>query len=352
MPSKVPDHQKDANSSKSTGDTNSRPDSTTSGLVTAHPVDHTTLQSQFLRGQDIQTIMTSQANLFQQMLTSFSDSQARTTQQILTSFSHVAAKTTTIENKVLSSISDTTNKIQSLENQLSTLSNDTSKLAPDTKLTALEKNLTDLKSVVATDTKVSSLEQDIADLRIALPSRKVLNIPIITDVSSIQIPLKSGFELASKTVKLKDLVNSLSAISFPSDEIKDVKHTYSQIRQAVDIGCSTSSLLPEIEHEHSVPNFFEVLVPKATHQFYSSILSSYKAISNALLNFFIRKETVSSSATRVTNAISTVKHSTDGFVFLATVLHKLLPQFGGEPLNLLDEMKSLSVVNGEDLEDF
>lgn len=147
-------------------------------------------------------------------------------------------------------------------------------------------------------------------------------------------------------------MNSLNAISFPYDEIKDIKHTYSQIRQVIDIGCSTKCLLPDIEHETSVPDFFQHLVPPTTHNFYGPILCSYKSISNALLNFFMKKETVSDSATRVATAVSSVTHTSDGFVYLATVLHKLLPQFGGQPLDLLDEMKNLFISNGEDLEDF
>lgn len=206
--------------------------------------------------------------------------------------------------------------------------------------------------IAATDSKVSSLEQDLADLRLALPVKKTPNAPRIADVSAIKIPVKAQFELASKTVKLKDLVNALSNITFPSDEIKDVKNTYSQIRQAIDIGCSTHYLLPDIEHESSVPDFFVALVPPPTNNFYITILAAYKMISNSLLNFFIRKETVAVSATRVTNAIASVEDSSDGFVYLATVLHKLLPQFGGTPLDLIDEIKSLQVIEGEELEEF
>ena len=70
------------------------------------------------------------------------------------------------------------------------------------------------------------------------------------------------------------------------------------------------------------------------------------------MNFFLRKDSVSSVAPRVATAVDYVKHSTDGFVYLATVLHKLLPQFGGPPLDLIKEVQPLQVINGEDLEDF
>ena len=288
MPSKVPEK------ADKLSDSTSHPDLPTSGVIPAQAGQSTTLQAQFLSGQDVQSLLSSQINLFQQVLTSFSEAQARTTQQVLTNFSAIAAKTTALETQILSNINDTSNKLHSFENKLTTLSQDASNLVPVTKLTAIEKEVTDLKLIAATDSKVSSLEQDLADLRLALPARKTPNAPRITDVSKIKVPVKAQFELASKTVKLKDLVNALSNITFPSDEIKDVKNTYSQIRQAIDIGCSTNYLLPDIEHDSSVPEFFTVLVPPVTNNFYITILAAYKMISNSLLNFFIRKDTMQS----------------------------------------------------------
>ena len=138
MPSKVPNSDKSKDNKPSDGSL-SRPDLTGSSVVNAEPVDTTALQTQFLRGQDVQTIMTSQANLIKQVLASFSEAQARTTQQILTTFFQVVAKTNALETQVLSSFTDTSNKLQWLENLLSTLSQDATKLAEETKLSALEK---------------------------------------------------------------------------------------------------------------------------------------------------------------------------------------------------------------------
>ena len=75
-------------------------------------------------------------------------------------------------------------------------------------------------------------------------------------------------------------------------------------------------------------------------------------ICNSLYNFFTRKENVSETANRVATVVSLVKHSSDGFIYLVTILHRLLPQFGGPSLNLITEIQSLFVNNGEDLEDF
>lgn len=110
-----------------------------------------------------------------------------------------------------------------------------------------------------------------ADLRLALPAKKVPNAPRIANVTTIQLPVKAQFDQASKTVKLKDLVNALSAITFSSDEIKDVKQCYLQICQAINIGCSTNYFLPDIENETSIPDFFQVLVPPTTHAVSTSL---------------------------------------------------------------------------------
>ena len=169
--------------------------------------------------------------------------------------------------QMMLSLSTTNDKFKDLEQKFTNLSIDSSSLAPDSKVLALEKEVTDLRAICAPDSKVQSLEQDISDLRVALPARKAPNKPSITDISIIQLPVRPQFELASKTVKLKDLVNSLNSLSFSSDEIKDIKHTYSQIRQAVDIGCATSALLPDIDNATSVPDFLKELVRPITHKF-------------------------------------------------------------------------------------
>ena len=70
------------------------------------------------------------------------------------------------------------------------------------------------------------------------------------------MPAKPQFELASKTVNLKNLHNALMALTFSSDTIAHIKHMYARIRQAVDIGCSTTYLLPDIENCTEVPDFF------------------------------------------------------------------------------------------------
>ena len=79
-----------------------------------------------------------------------------------------------------------------------------------------------------------------------------------------------------------------------------------RIWQAIDIGCTTSALLPDIENCIEVPDFFEKLVPKQGHQFYLSVLGSYKTISNALLTFFLRPETVKDSAPKTVQAIQSI----------------------------------------------
>ena len=123
------------------------------------------------------------------------------------------------------------------------------------------------------DPKIASLEQDVKDLQLALPTGSKSNYkPKITDVSTITMPAKPQFELASKTVKLKDLHNALMALTFSSDTIAHIKHMYVRIRQAVDIECSTTYLLPDIENCTEVPDFFVELVPNPTHNFYMSIL--------------------------------------------------------------------------------
>ena len=131
------------------------------------------------------------------------------------------------------------------------------------------------------------------------------------------------------------------ALTFTSDKISDIKHMYARIRQAIDIGCKTSSLLPDIEIETEVPDFFDLLVPPQTNTFYMSVLASYKTISNALLTFFHRPKTVISSAPGVSQAIKEVESSSDGFIYIETILHQLLPQFAGKPLSLIDELSNL-----------
>ena len=70
------------------------------------------------------------------------------------------------------------------------------------------------------------------------------------------------------------------------------------------------------------------------------------------MTYFIKPTTVTTSAPRVSMAINSIRSSSDGFVYLATVLHKILPQFGGPAVHLLTELKNLSITVGEELSDF
>ena len=83
-----------------------------------------------------------------------------------------------------------------------------------------------------------------------------------------------------------------------------------------------------------------------------SALASHKTISNTLLTFFHRPETVTSSAPAVSQAIKEAESSSDGFIYLGIILHQLLPQFAGKPLSLIDELSNLYPINGEDYKNF
>ena len=193
------------------------------------------------------------------------------------------------------------NSVHTLENKISALETSAFDHASSSALDDLEHDSTTLKTSAASSAKVKNLESEITSLKQSLPAPTKVNFHPITDVTKLKIsaPSQLAYGLASKTVKLKDLHNSLMNLVFKSDQIVDIKHMYSMIRQAVDIGCSTSLLLPNIEHENEVPDFFKLLVNPPTHSFYGPILASYKCISNALLTFFIRPETVTASAPQV-----------------------------------------------------
>lgn len=90
---------------------------------------------------------------------------------------------------LMNNLSDTTTKMSAMEQEISTLRHEATKLVPDTKLSALEKQVTDLRVVCAPDSKVTNLEQELANLRLSIPTKKAANIPKITDASAIQIPV-------------------------------------------------------------------------------------------------------------------------------------------------------------------
>ena len=67
---------------------------------------------------------------------------------------------------------------------------------------------------------------------------------------------------------------------------------------------------------------------------------------------FLRPETVADSASKTLEAIKSVETPSDGFIFLTTILHQLLPQFGEEHPYLLVEMGKLVPILGEDYKSF
>ena len=167
-------------------------------------------------------------------------------------------KTLEDENLLLASNKSSDEKVPELEAELTAVK---TSYAQDDKVASIEQDLADLKLAIPPTNKVASIEQDLADLKLAIPPPKKRNKPSITDLSTVPAPPQSTFLLASKTVKLMDLHNTLIHLKFKSDSIDHIKHMYAMLRQAIDIGCGTTFLLLDIEHEIRVPDFFSVMVP-------------------------------------------------------------------------------------------
>ena len=170
-----------------------------------------------------------------------------------------------LNQSLLTRIDNSTHDYRILDSKITSLENEKLLLASSQKVSDLETELVTIRNSYVPDSKINSLEQDLADLKLAIPPPKKKNKPKITDLSTVPAPPVSTYLLASKTVKLKDLHNSLMNLKFTSDKIDDIKQMYAMIRQAIDIGCSTTFLLPDIDHKKEVPNFFEVLVPNPNH---------------------------------------------------------------------------------------
>jgi len=145
--------------------------------------------------------------------------------------------------------------------------------------------------------------------------------PTYTSTPDIAIP--QAYQLASKTVNVKNLSKDLSVNSFQNDSIKTIITTYSRISQAVDIACDTVYLLPNLETKRNVPDFYKVLVPtNENHRIFPSIYNGYKALSNSLYNYFHSSTTILPKAVKVKEACNEVHTSADGFVYLTYILHK------------------------------
>ena len=104
--------------------------------------------------------------------------------------------------------SSTSHAVTSLEHKFSALETATVDNASNSALVDLDQEVSDPKLRCASQSKVSALETDISNIKTLLPS-KTVNFPSITDVTTLSSPVRPSFELASKTVKLKDLHNSL-----------------------------------------------------------------------------------------------------------------------------------------------
>ena len=224
--------------------TYSRPDATASGVVTNTPTD----QAQF------QAIATSEA--VSTLTTQISVMQDHFNQQFANQLNMINTLIGSIQT-TQTQVATTAQSISALETQFSTCRHEATTFATDTSIANLENEINKLQLANGHNQNLTSLEQGVKDLRLALPAtKKSFSRPKITDVSTIVIQVQPTYELKSKTVKLKDLHNSLMALTFTSDKISAMKHMYARIHQAIDIGCNTSSLLPDIENEVEVPDFF------------------------------------------------------------------------------------------------
>ena len=225
------------------------------------------------------------------------------------------------------------------------------------KVIDLEQTTSDLRQQIVDD--VDDMQEEMEDITKkyeALSVRYPLTTaskPTFTEIPLIPTPQNLAYQLASKTVNVKNLSKELSAITFQDDTIKTIITTYSRISQAVDIACGTVSLMPTLANKRKVPDFYKSLVPSTqNHAFFNSIYNGYKAISNSLYNYFHTHTTILPKAIKVKEACNEIHSSTDGFTYLTYILHKILPQFGGTPVQLNKELAKLAIQQGETLQEY
>ena len=185
--------------------------------------DVTTVLTQFnTMSENLNHQFTSMSQNFNQQLST----QYNVIQSLLQTIKANQAQVTTTQTQV----GTVSQSITAIENQLASIQNQASTFVATTKIQDIEKEIQNLQVTKMPDPKIASLEQDVKDLQLALPSAsKSTYKPKITDVSTIIMPAKPQFELASKTVKLKDLHNALNALTFSSDTIAHIKHMYARI---------------------------------------------------------------------------------------------------------------------------
>ena len=182
------------------------------------------------------------------------------------------------------SLAQKINAIESAATTVSSINDVTNKLTSDFKDTKEE--------VTTLEQDLTELEGTISDLTNRYPT-VYANRPSFTPIPIVsQQPSNVAFQLSSKTVNIKNLSRELAQIKFPDDNINTIFTNYSRISQAIDIACSTSSLLPRLNAVTAPPDFYAILVPASNHTFFHSIYNSYLSVSTALYNYFSSPETL------------------------------------------------------------
>lgn len=151
------------------------------------------------------------------------------------------------------------------------------------------------------------------------------------------------FHVTKWAKEVKDLV--------VEDETFDsVISWYEHIQQSLAIATSRHDVLPELNSLSSDFSFKDHILPPETSAVYRAGLSEYTSMSRALRIYLTKPSTIASHCATLKEKQTLHKNQRDGFVLLLILLKSIFPHLGGKYLDVIHEISSLSLEDGDTLD--
>jgi len=151
------------------------------------------------------------------------------------------------------------------------------------------------------------------------------------------------FNIAKWTKEVKDL-------SLSSDTFDTVCSWYDTLQQSMIIATERSDILPELDQLSPTYNFAAHILPHSTSSVYQAALASYTSMAKALRIYIMKPSSIHSHCVLMIEKRKINQFQRDGFVLLLNILGGVFPHMGGPQLDVIAEISSLVLSNGETLD--
>ena len=140
----------------------------------------------------------------------------------------------------------------------------------------------------------------------------------------------------------------LKHVKIKSESYSSISSFYTNLQSAIGVATKNPHTLPDIEILTPHYCFDKYIMPPKSSAMYIHGKASYLSISRALKKKLMHLAMASADCTKLINKRNTHSHI-NGFCLLLKMLSTILPNLGGQSLNVVDEIANIKLEDGKNL---